>query len=162
MSDDNEYLDIDYFLYISLIVEYTNNLPRIVSCCENILNGTYLMYTQVTVKKNNKCKLLCVNNKEIDKNKIDDIEIYNKDSLFIKNIIQSEYIDLKELWEIPNKKIYILYTILTNDIVPVMVSENKDKIMSTFKSLHDIYLICLHVNIYYKSMYEMEECIYKL
>ena len=57
MSDDNEYLDIDYFLYISLIVEYTNNLPRIVSCCENILNGTYLMYTQVTVKKNNKGQL---------------------------------------------------------------------------------------------------------
>ena len=154
---NKEYLDMNYFLYMSLIVEYTNNFPKIVSCCENILNGSYVIYKHFTSKNSNKCKMLCIHNEDTNKNNIDDYEIYNEESMFIKDIVQSEYIDLKELWEITDKKIYIVYRIIDNNIVPISISENKNNIMKVFSNLKNVYLIYLNTNKYYKTNYDMEE-----
>ena len=163
MYDDNEYLDMEYFLYTTLIVKYKNNCPQIVSCCENILNGAYIIDTYAHSKHRGiKIKMICVNNEDINKYPIDDTDIYNSDSVFVKNIIQSEYIDLQELWE-PNRGLkYILYKIINHCIVPIMISDHKDKITATFLSLHDTYLIGIDTNTYYDSIYNMKSFEYNL
>ena len=161
MPIKDEYLDMNYFLYTSIIVQYKNNYPYINACCENILNGTYII-NKHTLHKDIKVKMICVNNEDIDRYPLEDTEIYNKNSIFIKDIIQSDYIDLNELWEQTNRFLYIIYRIINNNIIPIMVSENKKKIMDIFYTLHDVYLIYLQTNTYYTSNYKMKEFIYLL
>ena len=169
MTDDNEYLDMNYFLYTSVIVKYVNNYPQIIACCENILNGAYIIDTYQPSLKNNKnnknnkkYKMICVNNEDIDTYPIEDIDIYNSDCVFVKDILISEYIDLKDLWEQTDRFVYIIYKINNNNIIPIMVSEKKDIIMKQFELLRDAYLVYIRTNTYYESHYKMEQFIYTI
>ena len=156
MFSKDEYLDMNYFLYTSIIVQYKNNYPYITSCCENILNGVYII-NKDTLSNDKKVKMICITNEDIDIYPIEDTEIYSKDSIFIKDIIHSEYIDVDELWEQTSRCVYIIYKINNNNITPIMISEDKKKIMDIFSTLHDVYLIYLQTNTYYTSNYDMKE-----
>ena len=160
---NDEYLDMDFFIYYAIIVEYKNNFPCIVSFCENILNEVYVInkYATNLDKHITKTKLLCINTDHLDKSDINNIEIHNGNGVFIKNIIYSEYIDLDSLWSLSNEYMYILYTIQNNTIKLIMFSKKKHKIEQYMKELNNVYLIKLNINKYYSSYYKMDTFIYK-
>ena len=172
MSD--EYMDCEYFVYSSIIIEYRNNFPCIIAFCENILNGTYIIKNKHKNKNKNKIRMLCISNDSLtsldsldsldslESYNIEDIQIYNSDSIFIKDIINSDYIDLNEMYEESKQYIFILYLIANNNINIIMISKNKDKIFKKQNNLHNVYIIKVKINKPYNSQYDMESFIHKV
>ena len=163
MSD--EYMDCEYFIYSSIIIEYRNNFPCIIAFCENILNGTYIIKNKNKHKNKNKIRMLCISNDSLDSldsYNIEDIQIYNSDSIFIKDIINSDYINLNEMYEESKEHIFILYSIINNTINIIMISKNKNKIFKKQNDLHNVYSIKVKINKPYNSYYNMESFIYKV